>query len=102
MNREPDLKKKLFKHVVIEDRPSISLISSLILKDPARALSFIPLVMIDPIIRKEIRENCGVEIFFRWVKLSWCFAISEPSRKIINPVIENFNILFKFNGCYRG
>ena len=44
---------------------SASLMFSLILKDPARALSFIPLVMIDPIIRKEIRENCTVEIFFR-------------------------------------
>jgi hypothetical protein len=100
VNREPDLKKKLFSDVVIADSPSISFVFSLILKDSARALSFIPLVIIDPIIRKEIRENCTAEILFRWVNSSRCFTTSDPSRKIIKPVIANLNILFKFNGFY--
>ena len=100
MYRDPDLKKKVFSDVVIEDSPSVSLMFSLILKDFARALSFIPLVMIDPIIRKEIRENCAAEMFFRWDNSSWCFATSDPNRKIIRPVIANLNILSKFNGFY--
>ena len=65
MNRDPALKKKLFREVVMEESPSISFGVNLILKDLARVFSFIPLVKIDPVIRMEIKENCAKEIFLR-------------------------------------
>ena len=57
MNNEPALKKKLFSDVVMEERPRTSLFFSLMSNDPAKAFSFLPLIMIEPVTREIIRKN---------------------------------------------
>ena len=65
MKREPALKKKLLREVVVEERPMVSLGFNWMLYEPAKIFNFDPLITSEAITIPAIIKNCPADISLR-------------------------------------